>query len=76
MLEKETSNLIVTQRPMLFEGDGIVIASEENDSSILLDKKYRKINQWVLQWRDNPPSEWHVLKPEVFISAGGSTLTY
>lgn len=54
----------------------LLVASEENDSSILLDKKYReKINQWVLQWRDNPPSEWHVLKPEVFISAGGSTLT-
>ena len=57
------------------EMTALATAANKRDKGVLLDPRYtRTIQQWVAA-RKAQDAKWQILDPEVFVAAGGATLT-
>lgn len=57
------------------ELDGLLAAAAKQDPEVLLQAAYRDVvHEWAAA-RTSRPVEWKPLNPDVFLSAGGATLT-
>lgn len=57
------------------EMEGLLAAARNRDPGVLLQATYHDIvNEWIAA-RQSEPVEWKTLNPDVFLSAGGASLT-
>ena len=71
-IEFDTSANVLRRRQEL---DGLLAAAATRNPDVLLQEKYSKVvAEWVAA-RLEQPAEWQILKPDVFLSSGGATLT-
>jgi hypothetical protein len=71
-IEFDTSADVLRRRQEL---DGLLAAAAARNADVLLQEKYSKVvAEWVAA-RQEQPAEWKALKPDVFLSSGGATLT-
>lgn len=71
-IEFDTSADVLRRRQEL---DGLLIAAATRNPDVLLQEKYGNVvAEWVAA-RQEQPAEWKTLKPDVFLSSGGATLT-
>jgi mono/diheme cytochrome c family protein len=71
-IQFDTSPEILRQRRKL---EQIIAAAATGNANVLLQPEYSQlISDWEAA-RKNEPARWHLLKPDVYVSAGGATLT-
>lgn len=74
-IEYDTSPEVMQQRQ---EMEALLSAATAKDASVLLQPKYTPIvDQWIGRWEESQsiPVEWKPLEADVFLAAGGATLT-